>query len=129
MARCAPAGMQMKISRTALIHTLLAIAVIVAGVLFVRLRSASGAALPLDSVSAGHRLAAAWCKDCHAIEAASAGIHVSPPDFVAIANRPSTTALSLKVFLRTSHRTMPNLIIAPDEADDLVNYILSLKRD
>jgi hypothetical protein len=24
---------------------------------------------------------------------------------------------------------MPNLVIAPEEADDLVNYILSLKRD
>jgi len=33
------------------------------------------------------------------------------------------------VFFQTSHRSMPNLIIAPDQADDLVNYILSLKRD
>ncbi|MGB8397632.1 cytochrome c [Bradyrhizobium sp.] len=119
----------MKISRTALIHTWLAVAIIIVAVLFVRLRHANGAALPLDSVSAGHRLAAAWCKDCHAIEAAAAGARGSPPDFVAIANLPSTTALSLKVFLRTSHRNMPNLIIAPEQADDLVNYILSLKRD
>jgi cytochrome c len=36
---------------------------------------------------------------------------------------------SLKVFFQTSHRNMPNLIITPAQADDLVNYILSLKRD
>jgi cytochrome c len=57
------------------------------------------------------------------------GVRGSPPDFTAIANRPSTTALSLKVFFKTSHRRMPNLIIAPEQADDLANYILSLKRN
>jgi len=51
------------------------------------------------------------------------------PDFTAIANRTSTTALSLKVFMKTSHHRMPNLIITPDQADDLTNYILSLKRE
>jgi cytochrome c len=100
-----------------------------AALLFVRLHNASGTALPSDSASAGHRLAEAWCKDCHAIEAAAVGTRGGPPDFVAIANRPSTTALSLKVFFKTSHRRMPNLIIAPEQADDLANYILSLKRN
>ena len=42
---------------------------------------------------------------------------------------PSTTALALNVFLRSNHRTMPNLIIAPDDADRIIAYILSLKRD
>ena len=51
------------------------------------------------------------------------------PDFVRIANRTSTTELSLKVFLRSNHRSMPNLIISPDQANDLVQFILSLKRD
>ena len=41
----------------------------------------------------------------------------------------STTALSLKVFMKTSHHRMPNLIITPAQADDLTNYILSLKRN
>ena len=77
----------------------------------------------------GYRLAAAWCKDCHSIEAATAGASSGPPDFTAIADRRSTTALSLKVFLQTSHPTMPNLILKPDETDSLVNYILSLKRN
>jgi cytochrome c len=97
--------------------------------LLVRLHDANGAPLPSESISAGHRLAEAWCRDCHAIEAMTLGARASPPDFTAIANRPSTTALSLKVFFKTSHRRMPNLIIAPEQADDLANYILSLKRN
>ena len=41
---------------------------------------------------------------------------------------PSTTELSLKVFLRSSHKSMPNFILQPEEADDIVAYILSLRR-
>jgi hypothetical protein len=33
----------------------------------------------------------------------------------------------LTVWSRTSHPTMPNLVIAPDDMDDLIAYILSLK--
>ena len=50
-----------------------------------------------------------------------------PLSFVDIANMPSTTALSLKVFLRSSHNKMPNLIISDPDTDDLIAYILSLK--
>jgi cytochrome c len=87
------------------------------------------ATLPGDSAAAGHRLAAAWCKECHAIEATPSGNTTGAPDFAEIASRPSTTALSLKVFFRTNHPSMPNIVIAPDQADDLANYILSLKRN
>lgn len=41
---------------------------------------------------------------------------------------PSTTALSLKVFLRSNHKEMPNLIISNTDTDDIVAYILSLNR-
>lgn len=111
------------------LHVLIAVLCALAVLLFLRVRNASGATLPPDSISAGHRLAEAWCKDCHAIEAATVGARSGPPDFVAIANRPSTTELSLKVFFKTSHGRMPNIIIAPEQADDLANYILSLKRN
>jgi mono/diheme cytochrome c family protein len=111
------------------LHVLIAVLCAVAVLLFLRVRNASGATLPPDSISAGHRLAEAWCRDCHAIEAATAGARGRGPDFVVIANRASTTALSLKVFMKTSHHRMPNLIITPAQADDLTNYILSLKRD
>ena len=116
-------------SRTAWIRVVTAAIVVLAALLFVRLHNAGGATLLPDSASPGHRLADAWCSQCHAIDAGTAGTANTAPDFAAIANQPSTTALSLKVFLKTSHRSMPNLVIAPDQDDNLVDYILSLKRN
>ena len=86
------------------------------------------AAKAADGAAEGHRLAEAWCKACHAIEPqGAAGVSDQAPAFAAIANRGGTTELSLKVFLKTSHQNMPNLVIAPDQADALAEYILSLK--
>jgi cytochrome c len=116
-------------ARTASIRIVLAMIVALAALFLIRLHHAGGDTVPSGSAAAGHRLADAWCKDCHAIEAATPGSANVAPDFLKIANQPSTTALALKVFLQTSHRSMPNLVIAPDQADDLVNYILSLKRN
>jgi cytochrome c len=113
-------------TRTVWIRIALAAVVALSALLFIRLHGASGAA---PDSAAGYRLAAAWCKECHSIEAATAGVSSGPPDFTAIANRHATTALSLKVFLQTSHPTMPNIILKPAESDSLVNYILSLKRN
>jgi cytochrome c len=117
----------MKISRTAWIHLFLAVGLAFAALFFIRLHNASGESQSSDSVSAGHRLAGAWCKECHAIDAITAGAASAAPAFTAIANQPSTTELALKVFLRSSHQNMPNIVITPDQADDLVSYILSLK--
>jgi len=115
-------------TRSTWLHIAIAIACAMTLLLFVRIHNAGGATLPSDSATTGHRLAEAWCQNCHAIEAAGAGTRGGAPDFAAVANRPSTTVLSLKVFFKTSHNRMPNLIIAPDQAEDLANYILSLKR-
>jgi hypothetical protein len=68
-----------------------------------------------------------WCSECHSIEPATAGTGFAP-DFTAIAKLPSTTALSLKVFLRSNHDLMPDFILKLTETDDIVAYILSLKR-
>ena len=107
----------------------LTVVIALAALFMIRLHNASGAILSQDSATAGQRLAEAWCQECHAIEATPTRKATAAPDFADIASRPSTTALSLKVFLRTNHPSMPNIVIAPDQADDLVNYILSLKRN
>src|SRR5579863_2945926 len=73
----------------------------------------------------GRQTAAALCVPCHQTgEMRRDG----PPSFVDIANMPSTTALSLKVFLRSNHNRMPNLIIPDSETDDLIAYILNLRQ-
>ena len=72
----------------------------------------------------GRRTAATLCVPCHQIDETRRD---GPPSFVDIALMPSTTALSLKVFLRSSHNEMPDLIVPGSEIDDLIAYILSLK--
>jgi hypothetical protein len=44
-----------------------------------------------------------------------------------IANTRGMTATALRVFLRTSHPKMPNLILTPEQTADVITYILSLR--
>ncbi|MFO1151414.1 MAG: cytochrome c [Alsobacter sp.] len=71
----------------------------------------------------GEALVRADCLSCHADPAR----RPRAPDFREVASMPSTTALSLGVFLRTSHPTMPDIILEPADLDDVIGYILSLK--
>jgi mono/diheme cytochrome c family protein len=78
------------------------------------------------NVAAGRDLAGHWCGNCHQIDGrtpARRGVST----FEQVARLPSTTALSLRVFLRTSHADMPNIQMSDADADDLIAYILSLK--
>jgi len=76
--------------------------------------------------AAGARLAQRWCSSCHQPNGNASATYPAS-SFVAIARLPSTTAMSLRVFLRTSHPSMPNVQLTPADTDDLVAYILSLK--
>ncbi len=80
----------------------------------------STVAQQLGDPAAGERLAAANCARCHA--------HGAAPAFAKIAAMPSTTQLSLGVFLRTSHGSMPNHILSAEDRNDLIAYILSLRK-
>ena len=110
-------------------HGLAVIAVALLALLIIRLHSAGGATSAAGGATEGRRLAEAWCKACHVIDVGTASTAGPAPDFAAVANQPSTTELSLKVFLGTNHRNMPDLILTTDQADALVRYILSLKRN
>jgi mono/diheme cytochrome c family protein len=78
--------------------------------------------------SLGRRLAETVCSECHQIDATSPNPEAKSgaPSFVAISRMPSMTELAIKVFLRSSHPTMPNLILTPDEIDSVAAYIRSL---
>ena len=41
---------------------------------------------------------------------------------------PSMSELAIKVFLRTPHPTMPNIILSPEEIDSVTAYIRSLNK-
>ena len=76
----------------------------------------------------GRALAEQRCSECHAIAPDEAAGDPAAPDFADIAKEPSATAYSLRVFLRVPHPTMPNFVLDPDDIDDIVSYIVSLKR-
>jgi mono/diheme cytochrome c family protein len=76
---------------------------------------------------AGERLAERWCAQCHAIKPGQPSPGKAAPTFPAVAAERSVTDYSLRVFLRVPHATMPNLILKPDEIDDIVSYLMSLK--
>jgi mono/diheme cytochrome c family protein len=75
----------------------------------------------------GFVLAQRICSECHAVRPAEI---VSPlsaaPSFERIASVSGMTATALKVALRTSHKTMPNLILSETELNDVIAHILSL---
>ncbi|MGD9659096.1 MAG: cytochrome c [Methylocystis sp.] len=76
----------------------------------------------------GEDIAKGECASCHAIgrDAEAKSPDPKAPRFIDVANMPSTTELSLKVFLRSSHKNMPNVILAREEIDSLASYILGL---
>ncbi|HUB63262.1 MAG TPA: c-type cytochrome [Methylocella sp.] len=74
----------------------------------------------------GRHLAETVCSACHQISATSPpGMNPAAPSFVDISRIPE---LAIKVFLRTSHPTMPNFILSPEEIDSVTAYILSLAK-
>ena len=44
-----------------------------------------------------------------------------------VANTSGVTATALRVWLQSSHPTMPNIILEPNDLSNVVAYILSLK--
>jgi hypothetical protein len=45
-----------------------------------------------------------------------------------VASTPGMTAMALNVFFQTPHRAMPNLILESDQKNDIIAYIMSLKK-
>lgn len=97
----------------------------IAGVLAV---PAAALTQPVNRHSLGRQVAMELCSSCHRVAEGQPRPDRHVASFFAIANLPSTTALSLKVFLHSNHKGMPNLIVSEPDANALIDYILSLKR-
>jgi mono/diheme cytochrome c family protein len=80
--------------------------------------------------SLGKHFAETVCSACHQTDKDASGPGPNPaaPSFLAISRRPSMSDLAIKVFLRSSHPTMPNIILSPEEIDSVTAYIRSLSR-
>jgi mono/diheme cytochrome c family protein len=85
------------------------------------------AAVELGNVAAGLEYAQRVCSDCHAVEKDTATLFAQVPSFQEVADTEGMTPRALVVWLRTSHPNMPDLIIPPDDMDNVVAYIMSLR--
>ena len=87
-----------------------------------------GAGQEIGQSSRGLVLAQRLCAECHAVQKEySRSPNANAPRFQAIASIPGMTATALSAALNTSHRAMPNILLAADEQADIIAYILSLK--
>jgi mono/diheme cytochrome c family protein len=77
---------------------------------------------------AGFAVASEICASCHAItREQSMSPILEAPRFEDVANTPGMTAMALFAWMTTSHPTMPNIILEPEDLRNVVAYILSLK--
>jgi mono/diheme cytochrome c family protein len=80
-------------------------------------------------IAAGQAYAEKVCAACHAV---LANENMSPlaeaPTFQSVADTPGMTEMALTVWLQSSHPTMPNIILKPDDLRNVVAYIRSLDR-
>ena len=101
---------------------------IVASALLLSAVTHAGAQTEGDAAS-GLAFARRVCGICHLLRA---GETVSPdpdaPPFPVIAQVPGMTALALTVSLQSAHRKMPDLALTRQEMQDVIAYILSLRR-
>ena len=85
-------------------------------------------AVELGNPASGHDYANKVCAGCHAVEK---GENISPtvdvPSFQAVADTQGMSARALVVWLQSPHPNMPDLIIRPDDMDNVIAYILSLR--
>ena len=90
--------------------------------------TASGALAAEDvgDPQAGFDYAKRVCSVCHAISAEQSP-NPKAPRFREVADTPGITGTALRVWMETSHPTMPNIIVEKDDMLNVIAYILSLK--
>ena len=77
----------------------------------------------------GLRFAQSVCAECHAVrDGERASPNAQAPSFTTVATTPGMNAMALKVWFQTPHPTMPNLKFSNQDSDDVIAYILSLRK-
>jgi mono/diheme cytochrome c family protein len=84
------------------------------------------AAEDVGDPQAGFDYAKRVCSVCHAISAEQSP-NPKAPRFREVADTPGITGTALRVWMETSHPTMPNIIVEKDDMLNVIAYILSLK--
>jgi mono/diheme cytochrome c family protein len=77
----------------------------------------------------GRALAQRFCAVCHEVGRSDAqSPNSEAPSFPAVASTPGMTTMALNVFFQTPHRAMPNLILETNQKNDIIAYIMSIKK-
>jgi mono/diheme cytochrome c family protein len=80
--------------------------------------------------SQGLRIARAACAECHLVDKLpEQSPNLVAPTFEHIANTPGMNSAALTAALRTSHESMPNIIIKGSDLSDVIAYVLSLRKN
>jgi mono/diheme cytochrome c family protein len=76
----------------------------------------------------GQQVTRTLCGDCHIVsrDQSRSGNSLAS-DLVEYMQEPAITELALRSYLQTSHPVMPNIRLTPEQIDDVVGYLLSLK--
>jgi mono/diheme cytochrome c family protein len=75
---------------------------------------------------AGYEYAARVCSTCHGISAEPSPMPQAPR-FREVADQPGMTGTALRVWMETSHPTMPNIIVEKQDMLNVIAYILDLR--
>ncbi len=90
--------------------------------------STSAAAQEQGIPEQGRAYADKVCAECHLVTP-EVGLSPMPgvKSFKEIANRPGMSAMALGAWMQSEHESMPHIVPAPDELNDVIAYIVSLK--
>ena len=109
-------------------HAAIIIMIIAFVLLLASAALSGGRTQEIGDARAGLAYARPVCAECHGVlksEATSPAAKATP--FKVVANTPGMTGTAIAVWLRTPHPSMPNIIVAGDDLENLVAYILELK--
>jgi len=88
------------------------------------------AAVAAGDAEAGHAFALATCSVCHVVspDQPSPREFTTAPDFQSIAGTRGISDVALHEFLFGVHPTMPNMHLSEKQADDVIAFILRLRK-
>ena len=68
------------------------------------------------------------CAECHMVRP-EGGLSPNPlaKSFKSIANRPGLSAMAIGVWMQSTHENMPMIVPKPEDLNDVITYIVSLK--
>ena len=102
---------------------------VAAGVILVALGGPGGARAQDVDTGAGYTLARQWCAECHDIRRGGlASRNLDAPPFSDLVENPAMTEIAIRALLRRPHATMPNIQFTAEQMDQIVAYLLSLRR-